>query len=61
MALVHISMLSPKLLKKDPDIVPEEVTIIILYGKSSVCMDNNGKDNKYTRHISRRVKFVRNG
>ena len=24
-------------------------------------MDNNGKDTKYTRHIYRRVNFVRNG
>ena len=26
----------------------------------SVCMDNNGKNNNQTRHISRRVHFVRN-
>ena len=29
--------------------------------KNTVCMDNNGKDAKNTRHISRRVHFVRNG
>ena len=29
--------------------------------KSDVCMDKNGKDTKHTRHISRRINFVRNG
>ena len=29
--------------------------------KSSMCMANNGKDTKQTRHISRRIHFVRNG
>ena len=28
--------------------------------KSDVCMANNGKDTKHTRHIYRRVHFVRN-
>ena len=26
-----------------------------------VCMDNNGKDINHTRHIDRRVIFLRNG
>ena len=26
-----------------------------------MCMDNNGKDNKHTRHIYRRVHLLRNG
>ena len=30
-------------------------------GKSDVCLDKNGKDTKHTRHIDRRVHFVRNG
>ena len=46
---------------KDPDIVPEEAPLIILDSKSDVCMDNNGKYTKNTRHIPRRVNFVRNG
>ena len=28
--------------------------------KSPVCMDNNGKDTKHTKHIARRVHFVGN-
>ena len=49
------------ILNMDPYIVPEEVPIIILYRKSSVCMAKNGKDTKYTRHFARRVNIVRNG
>ena len=26
-----------------------------------MCMDNNGKDTKHTKHIARRINFVRNG
>ena len=60
MSLAYFRMLIHELLNKDPDIVPEEDPIIILDSKSDVCMDNNGKDSKHTRHIFRRVKFVRN-
>ena len=35
--------------------------MIILDSKSAVCMDNNGKDTKNTRHIARRMNFVRDG
>ena len=41
--------------------VPEEYPMIIFDGKSAVCMANNGKGTRHIRHISRRVKFVRNG
>ena len=61
MALAYFRMLLHELLEKDPDIVPEEASLIILHSKSSVCMANNGKDTKRTRHIYRRVHFVRNG
>ena len=54
-------MLIRELLNKDTDIVPEEDPKIILDRKSSVFMDKNGKYTKYTRRISRRVHFVRNG
>ena len=54
-------MLIHELLNKDPDIFPQEDPLIILDIKSAVCMDKNGKDTKHTRHISRRVHFVRNG
>ena len=61
MALSHFRILIHKLLNKDPDIVPEEAPMIILCSKSAMCMDNNGKDTKHTRHIARRMNFVRNG
>ena len=48
-------------MNKDPYIVPEESPLIILDSKSAVCMANNIKDTKHTRHISRRLNFVRNG
>ena len=35
--------------------------MVILYSKHAVCMANNGKDSKHTRHIARRIHFVRNG
>ena len=49
------------MLKKDPDIVPEEASLIILDSKSAVFMDKNVKDTKHTRHIARRINFVSNG
>ena len=41
--------------------VPKEAPLIVLDGKSDMCMAKNGKDTKHTRHIARRVHFVRNG
>ena len=35
--------------------------MIVLDGKSAMCMAKNGKDTKHTRHIARRINFVRNG
>ena len=35
-----------ELLSKDPDIVPEEAPLIVLGGKSAMCMSKNGKDTK---------------
>ena len=60
MALARFRMLIHEFLNKDPDIVPQEDPIIILGIKYAVCMARNGKDTKHTRHISRRVNFVRN-
>ena len=54
-------MLIHEFLNKDPDIVPEEVPLIVLNSKSDMCMADNGKDTKHTRHIARRMHFVRNG
>ena len=61
MALAHFRMLIHELLNKDPDMVPEEAPLIVFDSKSDMCMGKNGKDNKQTRHISRRMHFVRNG
>ena len=40
--------------------VPKEATLIVLDGKSAMCMAKNGTDTKHTRHIARRMNFVRN-
>ena len=61
MALAHFRMLIHEYLNKDPDIVPEEAPLIVLDIKSDMCMAKNGKDTKHTRHISKRIHFVRNG
>ena len=61
MALAHIRMLIRELLNKDPDIVPEEDPLIVFYSKYAMCMAKNGKYIKHTRHIARRMHFVRNG
>ena len=61
MALAHFRMLSNALLNKDTDIVPEEAPLIVLDSKSAMFMANNDKDTKHTRHIARRMNFVRNG
>ena len=49
------------MLNNNPDIVPEEVSLIVLDSKSDVCMSKNCKDTKHTRHIARKINFVRNG
>ena len=61
MALAHFRMLIHELLNKDPDTVPEEDPLIILDSKYDIWMAKNGKDTKHTRHIARRINFVRNG
>ena len=61
MALAHFRMLIYELLNKDPYIVPEEAPLVFLQSKSSMWMANNGEDTRYSRHISRRMYFVRNG
>ena len=61
MDLEHFRMLIHEPLNKDTYIASEEVPIIILDSKSTVCMAKNGKDTNYTRYVVRRVNFVRNG
>ena len=54
-------MLIHELLDNDTDIFPEKVPPIFFDSKYDMCMSKNGKDTKDTRHISRRMNFVRNG
>ena len=61
MALAHFRMLVHESLNEDPDMVPKESPLIVLDIKSFMCMAKNGKDTKHTRHIARRMHFVRNG
>ena len=61
MDLAYFRMLIHELLNKDPDIVPEEAPLIILDKNSDLCISKNGNDTNHTRHISRRINFVRNG
>ena len=44
-----------------PYIVPKGAHFIVLDSKSAMCVADNGKDTKHTRHIARRMNFVRNG
>ena len=60
MALAHFRVLINKLFNKDPYIFLEEDPMIVLDIKSDMCMDNTGNDTKHTRHIARRISFVRN-
>ena len=61
MALAHFRMLIHEFLNEDPYMVPNEAPLIVLDIKYAMFMAKNGKDTKHTRHISRRMHFVRNG
>ena len=61
MDLSHFRMSIHEFLNRDRYIVPEEAPLIVLDSKSAMCMAKNGKDTKNTRHITRRMNFVRNG
>ena len=41
--------------------VSKEAPLIVLDSKYSMCMAKNGRDTKHTRHIARRMNFVKNG
>ena len=58
MDLAHFRMLIHEFFNKDPDIVPEEYHLIVLYSKPSMCVAKNGKDTKHTRHIARRIHLI---
>ena len=59
-SLTHFRMLIHNCFNKNTYIVPEKAPLIILDSKYAVCVANNGKDTNHTRHIARRVNFVRN-
>ena len=40
--------------------VPKEAPLIVLDSKYAMLMAKNGKDTKHTRHIARRMHFLRN-
>ena len=61
MALAEFIILVYELLNEDPDMVPKEAPLTVLDGKSAMFMAKNGRDTKHTRHIARRMNFVRNG
>ena len=61
MDLAHLRMLINEFLNEYPDMVPKESPLIVLDSKSAMCMAKNSKDTKHTRHIARRMHFVRNG
>ena len=53
--LAHLNILIHEFLNKDTDIFPEETPPIILDRKSSMFIDNNGKDTNHTRYIAKIV------
>ena len=61
MALANFRILICEFLNKDPDIVPEEAPMIVLYSKSTMYMAKNGKDTKQSRLIKRIINIVSNG
>ena len=61
MVLAHFRMLVHELLNEYPDIVPKEAPLIVFDSKYDMCMAMNDRDTKHTRHIARRIDFVRNG
>ena len=61
MALAHFRILVHELLNEDPDMFPKEAPLIVLDSKYAMCTAKNGRYTKNTRHIARRIHFVRNG
>ena len=61
MALAYFRILINEFLNEDPDMVTKEAPLIVLDSKHAMCMAKNVKDTKHTRHISKRMHFLRNG
>ena len=60
MELAHFKMINNEPINKDPDVFPEQVPLIILVGKSAVCVAKNGKATKHPKTITRRMHLVIN-
>ena len=61
MSQAHYRILNNELLNNNPNVFPEQAPLIILDIKSAFCMAKHGKDNKHSKHISRRMHFATNG
>ena len=61
MALADLRVLVHEFLYENPDMVSKEYPLVVLDSKYAICMAKNGKDTKHTRHIARRMHFLRNG
>ena len=57
MDLAHFRLLIHELLRKDPNIFPEEAPAIVLYSKYAMCVATNGNYIKHKRHIASRIFF----
>ena len=57
MTLAYFNMLIHEFLNKDREIFTEEAPLVVLYSKSGILLAKNGKYNKRTRHIARRMHF----
>ena len=60
MAVDHHRMLLNELDGKDPDDISEAIPIL-LDSASAIAMAKHAKDTKHTRHIARRLHYVREG
>ena len=61
MALAHFRMMNSELEGKKPDEIPSDPPLMILDSRAGVDMSKNDRDSKQTRHIARRMHFVRQG
>ena len=56
----HYRMTNIGMMNKVPYLVPDHAHPIIMESNSALCMANNGKGKKHTRHISRIINFIIN-
>ena len=60
MATSHLQMLTNKITLKDPDYLPNP-PINNIMSQSAIIMAKNFRDGKGTRHMERRMHYVREG